>query len=733
MEKLVGQSFAISLLAVFVLVGCNPQQESVLELSPIGPAIVAGSAAIEVKATLRSEGTLEWILSPDIGSLDQIGNTIVRYTPPSNVVSNIQVTLTAAVVGTSIRREAVFEVLPSSNPSIRITPISVRVMVGDSPISFSAQVPIGATNTTWSLSPAIGSLSSESGLQTQYTPPKTISNETKVLLTAQTSSSVKTYTEIIILPNINSSLRISPSAISLDIWSIPVQFDANLQGLTGNVRWEISPNLGTLSSTQGNRVSYTPPRAKLTDQVTLTAVLENTSIRASTQINLTEPAMLPLNSGLAPSRSLRSTLPECSGYAGTIGNDRLVGYTTKTSYAPGENLELRVNAPAGRFGLVIYREGLTPTRLLQRDNLSAGQYLMPVRAYRNSPNWPVAFQMPVPSDWRSGLYTAALVDPSSRLCFEVVFTIRNADNAAKAPIAVLASDYTWQAYNNWGGASFYLCTDVSDTECIAQGNFRFSPVVTLQRPNNVAYIRKWPDYDHLSLGTFSLIHWLEQNGFSYNVISDSDLDSIPNLLDRYRVLILDRHSEYFTNLMFNQTEQFLSRGGNLVSFGANQMYWKTVAQNGLIEARKDDSRHTLADEPGGLWRSLGRPESALLGNRYNYAGFGTYSGYAVINPNHWVFAGTNLAVGQVFGEGCSGWETDKIDAQNSPRNLELVARGVNLDTERFGQAGADMVYYENSAGAEVFSAGSLIFGTCAANDPVVSRIMRNVLNRFLVR
>ncbi len=56
----------------------------------------------------------------------------------------------------------------------------------------------------------------------------------------------------------------------------------------------------------------------------------------------------------------------------------------------------------------------------------------------------------------------------------------------------------------------------------------------------------------------------------------------------------------------------------------------------------------------------------------------------------------------------------------------LLAKGTNPD-----DGGAEMVYYEVERGGAVFSVGSITYVSCVLVDANISRITRNVIERFL--
>ena len=108
--------------------------------------------------------------------------------------------------------------------------------------------------------------------------------------------------------------------------------------------------------------------------------------------------------------------------------------------------------------------------------------------------------------------------------------------------------------------------------------------------------------------------------------------------------------------------------------------------------------------------------------------------YRVIDGEHWVFQGTGLTEGDIFGReslhrrvpgGASGHETDKLTPY-SPGNIRLLAQGLNGDG-----GGADMTIYDTASGGAVFASGSITYISSLLVDDAVSVITSNVLRRFL--
>jgi hypothetical protein len=127
-------------------------------------------------------------------------------------------------------------------------------------------------------------------------------------------------------------------------------------------------------------------------------------------------------------------------------------------------------------------------------------------------------------------------------------------------------------------------------------------------------------------------------------------------------------------------------------------------------------------------------EAHLLGVVYTDTGIMTAAPYRVVDESHWVFEGTGLKGGDIFGEkslhmrvpgGASGHETDKMSPK-SPKKTRLLAKGLNPNN-----GGAEMVIHETPSGGAVFSVGSIPYVSCIVVDENISKITANVLKRFL--
>ncbi|MDX2004284.1 MAG: DUF6605 domain-containing protein [Meiothermus sp.] len=683
-----------------------------LRITPASQVLSAGGAAVALEAVVtNSNAPVRWAISPNLGSLDTTNGKVVRYIPPVSVTKNESVVVMATLEGTGVQARDTLTIQPATGQTIVLNPISLSLNAGDPVVSFGVGGFVGTLRCT--LRPVVGSCAVK-GAWVEYAPPAQLEAAADVSLSVGLEGGSVTATARVTVrprPVLQPSIRLSQTNLSTTYGAAPTRLEA-IANTGGTVTWALLPEVGSLSTTTGNAVIYTPPTfVGDATTVILTASLSGTSAQSISIISLKPPSSQTLNCiTVDPS-----------------DNSSIVGYADRVSYLPGQTAEFKLSVPGGRsFDMAVFRDAHQSELMYFQGNLQGQLQPMPAtRPYQQDLGWNTSASLVVPNTWRSGLYRARFIDFAHRTCYHVVFAVKNS-SSTRPLIAVLANTFTWQAYNDWGGASLYSCAaGTCDGRALAT-------LLSLRRPNRGVF------NPNLSSGTRVVLEWLEQQGYAYDLVTDNDLDSDPTVLDGYRILVLPRHSEYWSANMRNRLDVFLARGGYLVSLGGNQIYWKAVVREGQIEVKKlaADRKHTLANELGGLWRDLNLPEAAVLGNRFTATGMGSanLAPYQVVSPDHWVLAGTGLQAGQSFGAECSGWETDKLDPANSPANAELIARGSNTDPVRHGQAGADMVYHARPEGGAVFAVGSLAFFSDACrNDPIITRITRNVFERFLGR
>ena len=315
-------------------------------------------------------------------------------------------------------------------------------------------------------------------------------------------------------------------------------------------------------------------------------------------------------------------------------------------------------------------------------------------------------------------------------------------------IAVLTSNITWNAYNNYGGRSNYFNQDglrekplVYSRQEIerytAPGLWPYevtSAPLSFERPeipSSVPEQAKITDsiagrmQSAFAPGEWRLIGWLEREGFQHDLYSETELHFGTLPLEQYRVLVLNTHPEYWSVEMYRRVKDWVqNEGGKLLYLAGCGLYAEVEFLDQSTMVCRQEGRADLR----------GESEAQLLGVAYSHDGFQSAAPYRVLDGEHWVFDGLGLSTGSLFGEqslherclgGASGHELDKI-SEDSPAGLVQLAKGTNGD-----ESGADLVLYETASGGAVFSVGSLCWTLSIAVDEGVSGVTANVLRRFL--
>jgi hypothetical protein len=201
--------------------------------------------------------------------------------------------------------------------------------------------------------------------------------------------------------------------------------------------------------------------------------------------------------------------------------------------------------------------------------------------------------------------------------------------------------------------------------------------------------------------------------------------------------VLGPHPEYWSREMYERVKRWVfERGGRLVYLGGNGLNCEVSLPDAATMIVHNGDQRKLKGELAHCESRFGmrvESEAHLLGVVYTETGVMTAAPYRVAQANHWIFDGTGLRAGQLFGQrsqheripgGASGHETDKR-SPSSPPGVVLLAKGLNPD-----DGGAELVCFDTPGGGSVFSAGSICWPSALLVDEGVSRITANVLRRF---
>jgi N,N-dimethylformamidase len=313
-------------------------------------------------------------------------------------------------------------------------------------------------------------------------------------------------------------------------------------------------------------------------------------------------------------------------------------------------------------------------------------------------------------------------------------------------LSVVLATNTWDAYNYFGGISHYENHYVHRISRILSKFLKrpdwLSNCVSSRRPNSLFSDEvAGADFDgvyssFLVRNELQFLVFLAKSGYEYSVYDDRDLAYDP-VVQQASALVFCGHSEYWTDEMFYSFERFVAQGGKI---------FRTIAG---MEGNASFSPLGLTFGP--------RPEdsiaNALVGAHTNPEGSFTAAPFRVLCSDHWVFAGTRLGLGDLFGEksanhpsfdiaghqhllgtidlegqpqnGASGFFTSKIGPGSGA--FSILAVGMNP------RGPARMVYRDTPSGGWIFNASSISFNGALLCDEVVARIVRNLMDDALGR
>jgi hypothetical protein len=463
-------------------------------------------------------------------------------------------------------------------------------------------------------------------------------------------------------------------------------------------------------------------------------------------------------------------LPRPTPYQFRLLADDLFGYAWPKWNQSGQESEFRVHS-VEPFYCELWRYGWKPERVCSlgwhdEHGPRAMMQITPDGDYtQTGVQWnSVGYTSPVHRQFAkapepSGLYYFRISTNSGR---KFAFPWIVAPNKPLHRTAVLASNLTWNAYNSFGGRSNYIHADqlpktptinsrlelprYQDPEHGTWGYPTYAPL-SFDRPEPFNHI----DFDeriddpiegrqacHLAPAEWRLLGWMERESLEYDYYAESQLHDGTLDLDRYRVLVIAVHPEYWTRAMYHRVKSWVyDRGGRLVYLGGNGLNCEVdvmgdamICQNGAITSLEPDGM----DGHESRFAMRCESEAHLLGVVFSTTGIMTGAPYRTTDPSHWALRGTGLKAGDLFGQlslhrrcpgGASGHETDKMSTSSSTR-CQLIAKGTNADN-----GGAEMISLEMPSGGRVFSVGSINYCASLPVDPVISQITKNVLLNFL--
>jgi len=238
----------------------------------------------------------------------------------------------------------------------------------------------------------------------------------------------------------------------------------------------------------------------------------------------------------------------------------IAGYADATSATPGGSLGLHIAGTEATARIDVFRLGL-----------GDGVHVLTVPSVRISPlrnpqpdpstglnemRWPTSYQLEIPDDWRSGLYVAKVTTNLGQSYIQ--FVVRP---LTPVQFILMLPTLTYQAYNNYGGASLY--------------NWRRRP--DSSRGYAVSFDRPYDTESGLATfmrADFPLLVWLEDHGYAPGYVTDVDVAEHPEYVTQANSVVVVGHAEYWTSSMREAFVAAEARGVGVVAFGANLAFWQ---------------------------------------------------------------------------------------------------------------------------------------------------------------
>ncbi len=423
-------------------------------------------------------------------------------------------------------------------------------------------------------------------------------------------------------------------------------------------------------------------------------------------------------------------------------------YAGQVSYKSGETVKLHVSCSLPEYSVEITRAGKEVFRL-RNDGYKGKEHPIPADASSHGCRWPAGVSQTT-KGWPSGYYHVRLT--AGKHTAETFFILRPEVAGKNAKILLPLATNTYNAYANFGGSSLYAYNGRNRV----QGHR-----VSFERPLSSQFGR-WEQH---------FVEWAENAGYKIDYCANLDIERHPDLLKAYKLVLSVGHDEYWSAGMRDALEKYIADGGNVAFFSGNTCCWQVRPEEdgkALVchkQAYRADPLFAKGERKllSTLWSHhlVGRPENALTGVGFLHGGYHRSHGqlmtgsgaFTVDKPDHWLFAGTTLKAGGVFGAlhkvvgyECDGCEFTGKPGALTPTGKDGTPKGFTiLATAPAKWAPDDCEWYEKWAkghsghavvgtytkGGTVVTVGTTDWARgLRGGDAAVERITKNVLDRL---
>lgn len=354
-------------------------------------------------------------------------------------------------------------------------------------------------------------------------------------------------------------------------------------------------------------------------------------------------------------------------------------------------------------------------------------------------DWQLNWRLPTVAAWESGIYVLQITSPRGRTALYPL-VLRD---ARQHDFLVVIPQFTWQAYNDFGGSSLYQPRSSVGRPLATR--------VSFERPY-LGYGGGGRAFEGGRTHELLVAEWLETRGYDVGYISDLDLAS-DGLLTTPRVgLLFAGHDEYWTWEQFDVVERLRDAGTHLAFFSGNNAYWKVNLEASSRTGRAAQVIYCLKDADAAIalgragraaattlfrLEPMARPEQTLYGVQYSHLAGSGLRPLVAASP----LAGSEAALflslaGIAPGDSLPllvGSEGDGIfSGPAAPGTIQVL-----FSSPSGGAGGAGdrylTTFFRAPSGAGVFAAGNNEFGRGLTNrlqdaDGRLGRLMRAVLD-----
>ncbi len=304
--------------------------------------------------------------------------------------------------------------------------------------------------------------------------------------------------------------------------------------------------------------------------------------------------------------------------------------------------------------------------------------------------WESSLEIPIPSDWVTGIYLVKLVGKNTGKQSFVPFVVRD---DSSSDILMQLSVTTYAAYNGWGGKSLYPHNSVGTPAVMVSLNKPFAYNGNASNYPGAGEVSRW----ELPMATF-----LERAGFDVSYCTDIDTHQDPEMLLKHKAFLCVGHDEYWSWEMRANVTRARDSGVDLGFFSGNTCYWqirvaadsrgtpnrtivcykdRALTQDPYMNDGDPDHRRLVTVR----WRDFPvlMPEDALLGVMYlgQYQASSNLQFTTGIERTPWLSRGTGLVDSSVL-FGLVGYEADSFhgiaggpEGGHAPPGTKILAPG----------------------------------------------------------